>query len=405
MREELAAELEAAVNAEMGPHQPDLAWVMQRGGRVRRVRRALMSAGVVAVLAVGGVGIQALEGDSEPIQPPVAAPRSTPDVQEPLPGEVVEEIPDRFQAEIFANRALAATGLIDPHGARSYNWTTEAETTETDDGWRVGFAASDCEPKGNVFTCTGLSGEDPNDGNALTDTWVTVRLEEGRWYVVTVEGNMLEEEKDRVLGYSLPQRAEPSHWDMTATGMWNGRAETSAIMPMWVGPFPTTAPGSICEMQFVNEAGVPVGQPSSFYQEAPAQEFRRGGGIRGGGVGSEPPSDASDLHVTCRQYTGRGWELASEVEKVTVGRDVVGLSAELAWHGEEGFTTAAVCQATLLDEDQEVAFEGSGRVEPLWRSNELKDYPYRATVYVDFGGKRFFGVENYYVDRFECVSR
>ncbi len=118
-----------------------------------------------------------------------------------------------------------------------------------------------------------------------------------------------------------------------------------------------------------------------------------------------PVGEVVDVEVACRQYTGRGWELASEPEKTTVGRDIVGISAELVWRGEEGFTTAAVCSATLLDEDQEVVFEGSGRVEPLWRDSELKDYPYRATVFIDFGGKRFFGVDNYYVDEFDCVSR
>lgn len=362
-----------------------------------------MSAGVVAVIAVGAVAANALQ-PSDPSPFPAPAASSTPDVQEAREGEVVEEIPVHFQAEIFAFRALAATGLMDPFGARSYNWTYEEDTSETDDGWRVGFAASDCEPKGNTFTCTGLSGEDPDNGNALTDTWVTVGLEDDQWHVVGVEGNMLDEEKERVIGYALPQRQEPSHWDFAATGVWQGRPNTNSMMPIWVGPFPTSAPGSVCEVQFVDAEGAPVGEPSSFYQEPPNREFERGGWIRGGGM-SKPGGPVADVEVGCRQFTGPGWEPEVEVDKTTDGRDIVGLSAELVWRGQQGFTTGAVCRATLLDEDQELAFEGSGRVEPLWRPSDLKDYPYRATVFIDFGGKRFFGVENYYVDRFDCESR
>jgi hypothetical protein len=98
-----------------------------------------------------------------------------------------------------------------------------------------------------------------------------------------------------------------------------------------------------------------------------------------------------------------GWKLVSEPDKVTEGRDIVGISAELVWRGDEGTAMGARCSAALLDEDQEVAFEGSVVIERPGPS-ELDDPPYRTKAHIPFGGKRFFGVENYYVDRFECRS-
>lgn len=400
MPDELAAELEAAVDAETGPRQPDLAWVMQRGGRVRRLRRARMSAGVVAVIAIGSVGIQALEGDNEPTPPPVAS-VSTPDVQEPLPGEVVEDTPEAFQAQVFAIRALDAVGLMTLDG-RGFLINEQEEVVETDDGWRVPFSATECDPS----TCRPLSGErDPESGNALSDTFVFVSLEDGRWEVIGTEGNMSREDHEALLGFWLPDVREPSHWEAHGVVARSSDEGVSfQILPVWVGPFPTTAPGSVCSATPLDGSGEVLGEPTTFFQEAPTSESDRAGGVHSRPLLTGPES-TQDVAVKCRQFTGPGWEIASEAEEVTMGGDIVGLSADLVWRGERGFTSAAVCHATLLDEDQEIAFEGSGRADPLWRPSELKEYPYRATVTIDFGGKGFFGVENYYVDRFDCVSR
>ena len=96
-----------------------------------------------------------------------------------------------------------------------------------------------------------------------------------------------------------------------------------------------------------------------------------------------------------------GWELASQPDAVTEGRDIIGISAELVWRGDEGVSTGTRCSAALLDEDQEVAFEGSVVIEPPGPSDS-DGPPYRTEVHIPFGGERFFGVENYYVDGFEC---
>lgn len=401
MRDELTDRLEGALQAESGQRQPDLAWVMQRGTRVRRLRLALMSTGVVTVVALAAVvGTAVLQGNDERIPLPAPAASTTPDVQEPQPGEVVEDIPEVFQAQFFAMRALDAVGLMTLNG-RGFLIDDQGEVVETQDGWRVPFSATECDPS----TCRPLSDErDPESGNPLSDTFVVVALEDGRWEVVGTEGNMSQEDHEALLGFSLPQMREPSHWEahgVVTTGPDEGFSVQ--MLPVWVGPIPTAAPGSVCSVQPLDAEGHEVGSASLFFQEAPRDELDRAGSVHGRGISA--PKSAVDARVDCRQYVGRGWELASEPEKTIEGRDIVGLSAELIWRGEEGFTTAAVCHGTLLDEDQEVVFEGSGRVEPLWRESELKQYPYEVTASISFGGKRFSGVEDHQVGEFDCESR
>ncbi|MDQ3660664.1 MAG: hypothetical protein M3454_06315 [Actinomycetota bacterium] len=65
---------------------------------------------------------------------------------------------------------------------------------------------------------------------------------------------------------------------------------------------------------------------------------------------------------------------------------VSGITAELVWRGKEGFTAAALCRATLVDETGDEVWEGSGKVLPLWRPNELKNYPYRTELRVTARG-------------------
>jgi|GEM_PF-1612631 len=333
------------------------------------------------------------------------APQPTPSEPEekatpkPEGSEIVEELTEQEQAEVFAFRALADTGLMNPFGKRSYNFTYLDDTTQTDDGWRVGFAASDCEPRDETFTCRGLSGEG-SDGNALTDTFMIIALHEGQWHVVDVEGNMLADERERVVGYTLPQREEPSHWEFPAVGVWpSDDGVFIEMVALWVGAYPTTAPGSVCEVQALNGNDVPVGEPRLSYEEPPNRSFERAGGVRGTEI--EPSSDVERVVVVCRQYTGRGWEVASDPQIVGSPGQVSGAAAKLTWRGDEGITTAAVCRATLVDEAGDEVWEGSGRVEPLWRPNELKDYPYHAEVFVSTRGEP---VDAEAVGEFTCQS-
>ena len=104
----------------------------------------------------------------------------------------------------------------------------------------------------------------------------------------------------------------------------------------------------------------------------------------------------------CQQYTGAGWEVASEPELV---RDedgsVVGVTAALIWRGDKGFTTSAHCRANLVDDDKAIVWEGTGNVMALWRPGELKDYPYRAQAFIT---TRRGGVEAESVGEFTCQS-
>lgn len=382
----------------------DMAEVERRGRRGRVVAVASRSLLILAVVAVVATSLasEPFGGTSSDLRPGEGT-RVTDDAATPTrpapEGEVFEAVNEQTQAEIFAFRALAATELMDPYGKRSYNWTYEEDTSRADAGWKVGFAASDCEPIGGSHTCTGLSGEDSELGNAITDTFVSVALKGSKWTVVDVEGNMLAEESERVIGYSLPQEQEPSHWDFAAVGMWEGEFGL-AMTPIWVGPYPTAAPGSVCDVRWIDAEGNAIGGPSSFYQGPPARPFERGGWVRGGGLG-DTPSDAVDATVSCEQYTGPGWEVASEPELVGSPGELT-VAADLVWRGERGLTTGARCTATLEDGDGNTVFEGFGHARPLWRPGDLKRYPYRTRVFVYTRGE---SIDAERIGEFACESR
>jgi hypothetical protein len=186
---------------------------------------------------------------------------------------------------------------MNPFSPRSYNWTYEDDTTRVEAGWRVGFAASDCEPRGGGFTCRGLSGEDPSLGNALTDTYAVVSLEGGAWVVSGVEGNMLEEEKARLIGFTLPYAGEPSHWEFPAVGVWQQEHPYLEMVALWVGPYPTSAPGSECEVRFFEGTRELRDEKTTFFQAPPNREFERGGWLRG----LRTPKTADGAEVECHQ--------------------------------------------------------------------------------------------------------
>jgi hypothetical protein len=306
------------------------------------------------------------------------------------------------KARVFAVRALSSNGLLDPLGERTYSFDFENGTTRTSEGtWRVGFAAMDCAPRGNTQTCRGLSGEDPGVGNALTDTFVIVQLE-GSWEVLDIEGNMPDEERERVIGFSLAERDEPSHWEMVAvsTDSLEGEGEGFSITvnPLWVGPYPTETLGSVCTVSAQDDQGEEIAQ-DVFYIEPPQREFERAGGVTGLGIRGAEGAEEAD--VSCRQYTGRGWEIASDPEIVRAPDGVSRVTAELVWRGDKGFTTGAVCRATLVDEDGNEVWKGSAKIHQLWRPNELKNYPYRAQVYLSPRGEP---VDAKAIGRFNCES-
>jgi hypothetical protein len=406
MRDELTIELENDLEVEGGALKPDLESVLSRGKQMRARRRVGVVLSLVAIVALVSTAI-ALVPTKRASESSITDTNPAPEVTDQN-GGLVEDMTQQEQAEVFAFRALAATELMNPFGKRSYNFTYEPDTTETSAGWRIGFAASDCEPRQDSegsysFTCRGLSGEDPQSGNALTDTFVTVTLSNKRWTVTDVEGNMLEEEKERVIGYSLPQRVEPSHWEFPATGVSpTGEEDQLSVetMALWVGPYPTEAPGSVCQVSVVDSEGKVVDRARPMYREPPNRPFERAGWISGSGFEMDPRIDRAV--VGCQQYTGPGWEVSSDPEVIR-GEDgvVVGVTADLTWRGEEGFTTSANCRASLVDVNGAVVWEGTGNVMALWRPGELKDYPYRTEALITTSGE---GVEAESVGEFTCRS-
>ncbi|MDQ3620514.1 MAG: hypothetical protein M3391_10405 [Actinomycetota bacterium] len=354
------------------------------------LRFASVALSVVAVVGVITTALVARPTDGR--SPSLVT--ESPSPQTAREGEVVEEMTEKEKAEAFAFRALAATGLTRPVAERTYLWTYADDTTQTNDGWSVGFVASTC----TLSTCQAL--EDEGAATADADTFVFVTLRDEDWHVVDVQGNILEDERERVVGFSLPERDEPSHWEFPAVSVRSPDEGFSVTMfPLWVGHYPTSAPGSVCRIEPLNENGDRAGPPTVFYQEPPGREFERAGGVHGRGV---PGADGAEtVDVECRQYTGLGWEVASDPEIVGSPDEVSGITAELVWRGDEGFTTAAVCRATLVDEAGEVVWEGSSRIEPLWRPGELKDYPYRTDGFVSTRGE-LLDAEG--IDEFSCRS-
>jgi hypothetical protein len=363
MRDQLAHELETALEREQSNRLPDLAWVVARGRRLRMQRYTAVALSVVAVVAVVGTVIAVLPS---PGSGQVSRRESPSHLRITARGLVIEHMSQQEQARVFAFRALAASGLMDPFGKRSYTYVDGAHNSRTDGGWRIGFAAIDCRPRQTsghyVFTCRGLSGED-RLGNARTDTYVTANLKAGRWSVFAVQGNMPADERNRVVGYTLPQRSEPSHWEFPATGYWHGPGETGEAFALWVGPYPTSAPGSTCEIKGSDASGNAVGKPSRFYVGPPTRPFDVAGWIHGGGV-MGPRRDVAQVKIDCHQVSRLDhWELASDPRLVGPPGQVMGVVAELVWIGNRSFASGALCTATLVDGSGKVVWRGSGRVE------------------------------------------
>ncbi|MDQ3981512.1 MAG: hypothetical protein M3271_02385, partial [Actinomycetota bacterium] len=98
----------------------------------------------------------------------------------PEPGHLGVSTPVEDQATVFAIRAVAHAGLMDPLGY-FFGFTS---IEEADGGWRVGFGGGRCgvweSDEGTYETCKPLSGED-RAGNAVEDAWLEVGLEDGTW--------------------------------------------------------------------------------------------------------------------------------------------------------------------------------------------------------------------------------
>lgn len=401
MSDELSDRLRSELETEGREGKPDLDWVLDRGGRLRLVRRGIAGVSFL-VLAVGAWTVLSFATDPTSTNQPAKDQNEDQTVLDDFSGkEVIEKIDEQRRAEVFAFRAMVATGLMEPLAARTFLFTDEEYTERKGAAWVIGFTASDCAPRGSSQTCRPIYGETDEAEMPVPDTYVEVGLENGRWEVVGIDGPMLDEERERLTAYSRPDQEEPSHWEFTAGATTHfGESGWTDMHGFWVGPYPTSAPGSICEARYVDEDGTEIGERWVIYREAPQRELEISGGVTGTDAPVSPA--VADVEVHCRQYTGPAWEITEgpELSRLDDG-EVVGVGATVTWRGPEGFTSPVKCEATLVDEEGKIVWEGSGRLEALWRPNELKNYPYEAEVFVHTGRR---SVEADEIGDFACDS-
>jgi hypothetical protein len=116
---------------------------------------------------------------------------------------------------------------------------------------------------------------------------------------------MLDQEQNRVIGYTFAQRDEPSHWEFPAVGIWpTGQGVSFAAMALWVNPYPSSAPGSVCELRTNNAPLESLGDSRRFYVERPNREFERAGWSRL--IDEIRVANNTEITVHCHQKTLRG---------------------------------------------------------------------------------------------------
>ena len=292
-------ELELQRQAAQGEQMPaDLGWVVNRGRGLRRRRlRGIVAAGVLATTLVGVAVVATLDRLSYPT-PTVTGPTRPAD--EATDGVLYEHVSESRMAEIFAFRAVARIGLMDPYGNPSYNVTNADDTENLGRGrWGIGFVRSNCIPGGTPtdpsFTCGSRGGS--FGGTPEASIFIEVELRDGQWEVIGVDGDMRQEDTRKLLGFSLPAEEEPSHWEFPSIGIFdlNGGAIIEGF-PLWVGPVPTRSPASECTFVVRNAVGDVTFQ-ETFSKEPP--EGNTDGGIWG--LGNVPVEDVAEAVVDCVQ--------------------------------------------------------------------------------------------------------
>lgn len=403
--DEVGREIKTELEIERTPRAPDLPWVIRRGRTIRRLRFLYGGlATAVTLLTVSAAAIALQNGDHRPALP--SDERGLVSGNDEVNGEgkdttpeTAEIVPEAQEAEIFAFRAVAASGLMQPFASRSYAFTYFDDTSKTEDGWRVGFASMSCQPKTASISCEPLGDTNPASGNAYADTFVIVERSADRWTVIGVEGSMLPEESGRLIGYSRERVVEPPHWEFPAVDVWDmGDERMIQSFALWVGPYPTTASGSPCEVQMFDAKDEMVGDPIVRYIEAPNRPFERGGWV----WGTSAPDQVARATIKCDEHTdSAGWRIVDEPEMLGNPGEVVGVTARLLWEGGHRYTTGAVCHASLLDDTGKIVWEGSGPVRPL-TSDELADQSYETQAVITTKGETIAATA---IADFSCTYR
>lgn len=296
--DDLGRRLEDGVRRRQLLKEPDLAAVVTRGRRVRLYRGAGLTAWAVILLVVSGLVLASVTRDGSGGIPVVAA-TEVADGSAP----VVEDIPQKDQAEIFAFRAVAGAGLMDPLGDRTFLFSRSDYTRPKSDGWEVGFVLHDCSQQtagDDEQGCTWTSGED-NNGMPFPDTFVDVALEDGTWLVRDVRGGTMSADEFAALEqHQLEQQPEPSHWEYPAVAIRReGEQPQVVALPLWVGPIPSEAPSSECVTTALGDDDEVIFE-STFTEGAPGAGYLRAAAVRGQEF-DDPDGRAVRAEVVCTQ--------------------------------------------------------------------------------------------------------
>lgn len=299
--DDLARRLEDELAREHAEREPDVGPVLHRGKRLRLYRNGGIAGSAVALLVVSGLAFSATTRDGSEGMPIVGAT----EVAEGS-GPIVEEMSEKDEAEIFAFRAVARSGLMSPYGDPSYVFTYADDTTSSSDGaWRVGFVRSDCAPEeGNPdprFACTTDVERESLASDELpqADVFIVVRSDGESWTVLDAEGNVTEEDRSQLRGFTLPHTPEPSQWDFSAVDIFTlGDRALIDSFPLWVGAIPSEAAGSMCALTVFDDENK-VTFSREFIEAPPPADGGRGGGLRG--LENRPASETATATVECEQ--------------------------------------------------------------------------------------------------------
>lgn len=327
------------------------------------LRKASVRKGAVAGAGVTGV-IAAVVGGL------VIFSMITPELPEPTErtDRVVRDYaPPAQRAEVFAIRALADAGLFDPRGDY-YSFSEDIEQAGAE-AWKIGFGASRCgwftNKKGaRVKTCKALSGDD-RQGNARTDSWMTVALSDDTWKVTRLEGNFPSDARE-TLRFTLRDRNEVPHWEFP-TVAFNARTSHTNFEAanLWVGPIPYSGPGSYFRVMGRDQDGNVIYEGDPTYFEAPDEHWQRAGGIFGSGFNRR----AAHVSVECAPFKGRGWQPTS-IDLEVIGDEAVKVIAPLRFYGDIALNAEAECDALLLDTDGAVLGTGFQQIRGIRAEDE-----------------------------------